>query len=305
MQTLFKTLPLALCLCAAASNAVAATDKDELKKELKIMSSVMDTAFKQSDRRSPIRIRATETTYLANQGVVFTFATAGSDRSIFIDLDGIRDLMPSAPLPPNFIFSNEGDFEFHVDHEWEEFAHESAEHIREAMREAADTLRDLRSEERNVSWEHRELERRVRDIEFRLRNVSGDEKKHAEQELAEVREQLEKSKSRQSEVQQYVEKFEAEQKQKQQERIAAREKVMNQFLSDFESQAGDILCRFGNGLRALDDKENVTLILENIKTTETGKADRIYVFNQQNIKRCVQAKIDTNELLTSATVYEF
>ncbi|MFC3094131.1 hypothetical protein DRW07_11650 [Alteromonas sediminis] len=301
-----KKLLSALSMSFVMGTASAATDPAELKKELEIMTSVINTAIQQQDRRSPISIRSTQATYLANQGVVFTFSAKGSPRQLFIDIAGLSEAFPhDAPLPPISMSATEGDVSFEFSTDWTEISGEAHERVREALEETAEKLRDLRSRERDMSWQEREVEREVRELEFQMRTLKDQAKEEVKKELEKVREKEKSLAKQRVEVREYLAKVENEQKKKREERIAAREKLTNQFLSDFEARIGDVLCRFGSGLRALDEDENVTFILSDIKTGEEGKLDRIYVFSQKQITRCVQSKIDQNELLSAAVIYEF
>ena len=178
-----KNAITALSLTLVMGSAVATTDKQELKRELEIMSSVMQTAIKQSDRRGPIRISSIESTYLANQGVVFTFSTNNRGQALFIDLDGLAGLLPpKAPLPPISMSSSGDGLVLEFKEQIETLGQEAAAQIRESLEQTADTLRQLRSNRRDTAWEKRELEREIRDIEFQIRTVTGKSKEELEQE---------------------------------------------------------------------------------------------------------------------------
>ena len=104
--------------------------------------------------------------------------------------------------------------------------------------------------------------------------------------------------------------FSAELEQEQKARIEkqkeARDKAYKQFLSRFETSIGETLCRFGAGLRELDDDEHVSFVISNFVQSDKGKArDKVYVFSKQKIKACVQEKIDATALLSSADSYAF
>jgi hypothetical protein len=294
-----KSFIASISMCLAVGSAAAATDHSALKKELDVMMSVFETSLQQKDRKHPVHIRRISSTYLAEQGAVFNFSVSGAHKGFLIDVGNIMSMVPEAPLPP--MVTSDGDFSFDFEQDWDHFAEDAAEQIRDALRDASEKLRDLRREERDVSWEQRELEREKRELQFRLRN-DRDNKEEIEKELAQIEKNIAELESKRNEVNAFAEQLETEQKQKQEERKQASEKLFNQFLADFEGKLGDTLCRFGAGLRALPKGEKVTFVLENVRG---NKQDRIYVFDQKEIIRCVTTDIDANALLSGAQIYAF
>ena len=87
---------------------------------------------------------------------------------------------------------------------------------------------------------------------------------------------------------------------------AQKEQAKKQFLAQFEMQVGDALCRFGSGLRAVPSNAYVNFVIKDMgRGTDGYASNQIYVFTMQDIKACVQEKIDVNGLLTAAKVYQF
>lgn len=294
-----------VALTLSALTPAVANEHAELKKELEIMSSVVQTALKQSPKDSPIRVRSIKSTYLAKQGVVFTLGVSGHHSSVMIDIENIFHNVAKAPLPPITIMSGDKDISFDFSTEWEEFGEQAFEELHETLERTSEQLRDLHEKRRDSQWEKRELERELRKLEFQVRSGPKEDKQTAEAEMKEIEKQIAKLNKKGEEMAAFAKEIESEQKKQNAARVAAKEKATKQFLSGFEAEMGDILCRFGGGLRALPEDEHVTLILQNMSSNHDKRLDRIYVFGVNDIKRCLQNKIDTNELLTLANVYDF
>ncbi len=289
------------------TQAQAKTDLPELSKELEIMTGIMQTALRQNNSRSGIRFRSIDATYLAKQGVVFEISTSNSGVWQF-DLGNVLSgiSVPTPPEPPVAISGDGGNWVVEVDDEWVELAEQLAHGAQDAMRDARDKLRDLREREREYSWEQREYERRKRDLEFEKRNADEDSRKRIEERKKELESELQKLKSKQAEVSQYAAQIEEEQKKQNAERNAAKQKEYKRFLAGFESSVGDLLCKYGAGIKALPSDENVSFVLNKFGSVDSrAKQDKIYVFKHKDIQDCVRDKIDTNKLLAQSDTYMF
>ncbi|MCW8090414.1 hypothetical protein [Alteromonas sp. ASW11-130] len=289
-----------------SSVAVAAKNYPELKKEIQIMTGVLDTALKQSRGEKSIRYRSIEATYLVNQGVIYNVSTRSSGVGI---INGLKELLvsiPDASMPPNVIIAGDNGIEIDMDGDWEHFAEETVQRFEEAFREQREEMRELRSEERELAWERRELERGKRDLLFELRQADGARKKEVQRELKEVEQKLTEFDARKQKLLKHAREIERKQKDKLNQRREAQRKAYKQFLVNFESSIGDALCRFGSGLRGLPENESVSFVLKDFSRNEADQAmDRVYVFSQEKIKSCVKEKINSSQLLSSAAVYEF
>lgn len=286
----------------------AKTDLPELSKELEIMTGIMQTALRQNNSRAGIRFRSIEATYLAKQGVVFEINTSNSGSSWHFDLGNVLSgiSVPTPPTPPVAVSGDGGSWVVEVDDDWVELAEEMAHGVQEAMRDAREKLRDLREREREYSWEQREYERRKRDLEFEKRNADEKNKKRIEQRTKELETELQKLKSKQAEVSKYAAQIEQEQKKQNAERNAAKQKEYKRFLAGFESSVGDLLCKYGAGIKALPDNENVSFVLSKFGSIDSrAKQDKIYVFKHEDIQDCVRDKIDANKLLSQSDTYMF
>ena len=300
---MIRALTLACMLGAVPVSQAMTADLTKLNNELEIMSGVVNTALKQENGDKGLRYRSIQASYLANQGVVFEISTGGNN-FVFSDLtEGLVEFFPSnwdAPGDGSFAF------EFSGDVDWEEVTVEAMHEVQEGMAQLSEHLRELKEQGRELSWESREYERELRDLKFRLRAGAKDEKEELDKEAKAIEKAMAQIKEKEVEIKEKVEKFAAERKKRAAIQKEAREKAYKSFLSNFESSIGNALCSFGGGLRALPNDEYISFVLKNF-SIESGKEakDRVYVFSNEHVRRCVQDKIKAEALLSKADVYEF
>ncbi len=307
-----KTLLALFAATIGFGQAQAKTDLQELDKELEIMTNILQTALGQNKQREGIRFRSVSNTYLASQGIVFDINTSNGGWHFNFDfgdmLSGLPMVAPVAPVPPTSGEHGGGNWSIEIDSdEWEEVAREAVELRREVVRETQHKLRELREREREFSWEQREYERRRRDLEFEKRNADQERLKELEQRTKELDKELEELQGKRKEVSQYAQEIEAQQKKQAEEQNAIKKKQYVRFLADFEANVADVLCKYGAGIKALPDNENVSFVLANLTSDANSqrKQDKIYVFSHKDIQSCVRDKINANDLLQKANTYLF
>jgi hypothetical protein len=313
-----KKILTAISVALIATLPVAAkTDLGALDKELEIMSSILHTALKQDKSEGNIRYRSLSAQYLARQGVVFNVnsSSRGGHRSFDFEFDFSPNLTAPPEPPEHDDFIDVHEIERRVEEAMEEINEtEWGAAVGEALRGSMhalditrDRLRELRSEERELSYEQRELERERRELEFESRNTEGDrEKKTLDVRRKKLEKEAKRIKDKRAVISERAEKIEKEKKAKTEARIAEYRKSTKAFLANFEGEIADSLCRYGAGLRALPETENVTFVLPKFGDGTPGeKKDRIYVFNYKDVRACVGEKIDANELLEKAETYLF
>ncbi|GAB5379225.1 MAG: hypothetical protein Alis3KO_12120 [Aliiglaciecola sp.] len=294
-------------LCA---NAMAKTNLVELNNELEIMSNILKTSLKQGDKREGITVRNFEVTYLANQGVVFEVSTSSGRNSFSFEFWDGHDMIvaPKPPVPPlPAISGGEGTYLIDIDDsEWSEEVEAAMEHAHEAMEQARERLRDLRQEERDYSWQRRNNERRLRDIEFQMRNADGERRKELTAEKNELQTEINTLQSQQEEVEKLSKKLAEEQRQKNAEKVALRKKQYAEFLAQFESNVATTLCKYGNGLKALPESENISFVLSRFGSAEQRtRQDRIYVFKNKDVQSCVKDNLSVKKLIERSEGYVF
>lgn len=307
-----KTILAIMMTGLTFSQVQAKTNLVELSNELEIMTNILQTALKQQSSSRGIRFRSIDTTYLAQQGVVFEIKTSGLESGFGLNFSGLMSglqNMPEPPEPPEGAVSfigNDGSWEFEIDQEWEDYARDAVERVRDAMHHSSDKLRELREEERELAWEQRDYSRKLRDIEFEKRNASDETLREIVKREKEFKKELDELEKKKVAVTQKSEKLEQEQRQQAEKHNAARKKEHTRFLADFEAGVGDVLCRYGAGIKALPSDQNISFILPNFGLTDSrAKQDKVYVFKQKDIQDCVKDKIDTDKLLGKVETYLF
>lgn len=112
-----KRLFWAATACALVSlHANAQTNYDKLNKELEIMTNIIKTSLKTSNKSdSSIKLRSVDALYLANQGVVFELNTSFNGAS-FLHMSGIE--MPQIEgFSSEFIWPDNDGFHIEIDDE--------------------------------------------------------------------------------------------------------------------------------------------------------------------------------------------
>ncbi|MBC3764801.1 hypothetical protein [Neptunicella marina] len=310
-----KSILTLLTTAMFATTAGAATQMAELSKDMQIMSSILKTSLQQNNDKAAIRFHNLDMSYLADQGVVFEVSTSKSRWNFNFDFGSLREFFPAAPVAPvapvpgqkvkeklaekNIVITFDTD-------DFENEMEEAMEHAKDAMRDVRDKLRELRDERRQLSWDEREYERRRRDIEFEKSHADAEDKKELEQEIAELNKQNQELAEKRKKIDEYAAKLEAEQQKSMQ---ASREMAMKNtraFLAKFEDTVAETLCKYGMGVKSMPEGEHVSFILEGFGEDENDKdLDRVYVFNNKDIKSCVAERMTKDQLLKAAKSYMF
>lgn len=307
LKMLLSSVTAAALVVSPTATVYAKTDIKGLTSELEIMTNIMRTALAQGSQNNAYKVRKLDVTYLAGQGVVFDVTTSSGGRNMFFEIENMHHLVapPIPPVPPIGGEDREFIIEFDNDN-WQESVEEAVEHAHEVMEHAREQLRDLRDKERDFAWQQRDAQRKLRDIEFEMRNAD----KTRSVELKEQQKQLEKDmaklESQQREVEKVAEKLEQEQKQKAAQKREVQKQQHEAFVTLFESNVSSTLCKYGNGLAALDENEHVSFVLANFAHSErSNRQDRIYVFDNKDIQSCVKDKLTAKQLLAKSESYNF
>lgn len=290
-HTIQKSVLIVASALTFASASVAASDYARIQKELKIMSTIFETSLsEQSSETSRIYgSKKTNATYLAKQGMVFTFNFGNNIFSNSSDWEqfgeGIGNLVgtiasevgtalsdiqfdvpepPVAPTAPSFDFDYESQFE--------------------AYRERMEALEAMREQHREQREQVRELQREIRSLE-RQRERDTDEKRELDSVKAELEEKLDSLSKRMDEYKQSMKKY----RQMRDEKYIANTKLKSDVIIS-------TLCDYGGTLRSLNRNEYVTLIFSNYAKNK----DQVYVFKYQDINDCTSK----DRLLKNAISYQ-
>ncbi|GGD66076.1 hypothetical protein [Lacimicrobium alkaliphilum] len=306
-----KKTTIALALSAlVAGSAGAATDMQELHKELEIMQSIMQTALEQNSKDEKLKVRDLDATYLDGYGVVFEIAAAGGNRIFRFNFGELFEgLAPNPPMPPSPGGEN-GDFEINLDFDEqtiEENIEYAMEQASEVWQQVAEKTQRLKSEVRELAWEMRENERRLTDLRFEKRHADEQRLKEIEQQSAELRKELRELEQKKEKLTASAEKMEQEKRQQIALKRQARQQQYKSFLARFEDTLADTLCKYGSGLKSLPEDESVSVVLKDfVQQDERGdRQDKIYIFRQQDITACVTGRLDKDTLLGKVNTYQF
>jgi hypothetical protein len=291
----------------AKSNA---TDIKQVRNEVGIMLNILQASLKQQNSDKNIRFRAEAVFYLANQGVVFEIDSGRHGGNFFgFDFNGLNGLISNMPKVPNPPGSKNG-FEINInENEIERMVMNFVEHGDHYDDDLSDKMRELNEEKRELSWEKREFDRSRRDLEFEKRNADSDRRKEIEKRIIQLNKDVVKLEGKSKELEKFHADIEAERNQEMAKRQAAKQRLYKESLALFEDTVGDMLCRYGAGLRSLSDDENVTFLLSDFVDADNdsviGSHDKVYVFKHKDIQSCVTGKLNKDKLLSAAHTYLF
>ena len=312
MTLLIKKTLLALAFGGLAISPLQArsneTNIKEVRNEAGIMFNILQASLKQQSSDKNMRFRAEAVFYLADQGVVFEIDSGRHGGNFFgFDLNGLINNIPNAPTAPN---ANGSRIEINIDeNEIERMVMQFVEHGEHYDDDLSDKMRDLSEEQRELGWEKREYARTRRDLEFEKRNADSQRRKAIEKRQSELDKEVAKLEAKTKEIEKFRSDLKAERNQEVAKRQAVKQKLYKESLSLFEDTIGDMLCRYGAGLRSLSENENVTFLLSDFVDADNdsviGSHDKVYVFKHKDIQACVTGKSNKDKLLTAAKTYLF
>lgn len=282
-----------------------AVDYKEIAKELEIMDSVLSTSLKQENKDQTIQFRSISANYLAKQGVVFEVSTsqAGARFRAFLSGSAVAPNPPQSPRFPEVIYSVQRRFS---DEQQAAVSKETEEQNKLVLETSSNRIREVQQTIRDTEWQLRDYQRQLRDLNFEARTAPEDRKEELEKTMKSLQEKAKAYSIQQEELNENAKKLKLELQKELEIQKEKESAARKSFLGAFEQDIADNLCRFGGGLRALPEDENVSFILGNFNASSNWESkDRIYVFPVKEIKRCVQDKIKMKDLLAKATVYDF
>ncbi len=296
-------MTVSISLLAAVAMA-AKNDYSKIRRDTSVMAGIINGAFQDNDSCKGCRVKV-ETTYLAQQGVVFTiksyavrgFAIGGDHDShgSFYDVQSLESLESLEHIPEmvNSILVNVGD---------------SLEDITTRI-EVVEEFEDVDFNRRHVFIDRssvRELSRRTRDLEFQMRDYEI-ELLHAEDEVE--RKRLEASiNSLEKDIEELAaeregvnKKYETARKEREKEREAQRaerDRKRTEILASTQEVIMQTFCDYGSTLKNLPNDEYVSVVFERSKDDH----DSIFVLDKDQVTNC---KSDGSGLIKQALTYQF
>ncbi len=295
MKTRF--LFLAFFITVASSwYALAATDYGRLKKDVSVMSEILKSAFKADSDCRGCSVRV-DGMYLAEQGVVFTIASSGSNRYAWaVGDDGDHHF--------NFSFENS---EFEGLEDLPEMVEEIVAGVMPvipSMPEVSSVIRivddSTREALREIRRDRRELQQELRESEIEMIHVEEEQRRELEKEITKLERQRQQLDDKQQQIedkmnitrQELLKEREGRRMQKQARLQEQQKLVQNKVL--------DAFCDYGSTLRSVPGKEKITIVFKN--TSLDPNQDTVMVLDQDEVIACDRGK---NSLRNQATSYQF
>lgn len=279
----------------------AAQDYERLKKDVSVMTQIIDSVFKADNECKRCNIKVVGK-YLAGQGIVFminsrshgfSFSSSGDSSDDFSfsfefleDLEELHNLPGMVEEIVTSVLPSYADAPDVLDVDRRRIIGITSTSTREALRELRRQRRDLQQEirESEIEMIHMEegktkaLEANIREMEEVVIKLEKQRRQIEEKEKG----RREASRRTREEARQKKLQFEKEQ----------REIVQNKVLRAF--------CDYGSALRSLPAREKITIIFE--KTHTRPQQDTILVFDQNRITNCNR---DDGSLRNQALTYLF
>lgn len=288
-------LGITLALSAHVS-ALASKDLSSLKKDIRVISKLLESSTELTGSRAHPRV---DGTYLADQGILLSISFRGLSNRYFSEyaysddipgpdpeeiseivneaMEQARENWPSniAPLPPVPPVPEIASFS--------DSSHQSKE------------MKAYRDEKKAYYNEQRKMMKQIRDMEKSARN---DKSKNLNKKLEEKRKALEASRKQLKEkkklLKEKLKKIKAKQQaQKIQQYAIWKLNVLNAY------------CQYAPVPKALSSKEHVTLKFNDATYADGKRADSFVVLNRSQLQDCRSGKIDGKTLLKKARQYNF
>lgn len=309
-QNASLTFAAVLGICTSV-DVCAMPDMGGLNKDLQIMGTIMHTTLQQKVPNSNFRVQRVTSSYYAHQGATF-YVLVNDGRWQLQDVSEEVDVAPSIPVSANSVTAVEElnleqidgvDVDIHIG---------TTDPLEPADNQLSDTrkrLRDYRHQARKLDFDKRAFTRQKQDREFEIRLADEDSKVQLQDELQQIEAALAQVEDQRIEVKSYITALERESIAQAESKKRRIDSSRSEFLRSFEQDLLAVLCRYGSGLKQLPNDQHVNVVLRNFaeERSERNDAvkDRIYVFPNASIQRCVSSAIDSNKLLAEASVYDF
>ncbi len=297
-------MALALLLSGSVMVSAQATDFNQLHKQMDIFADIIKSNSKSNDQGHSPSIRSIENYYFDGQGAVFRVTTSNRHVYSINTPYGVTPVAaPVAPLPPEG-FDGEAlfgeDFEIVIEEALEQ-AEIEMEIVHEHARVESEEYHKLREEERELAYQLRDLERSKRDLAYQ--KAQGSENKSK---LEKDMKDIEKQKQEVAKKKEKLQLKAKERKEKVAEQRKERALEKKAYYGELQTKLSQVLCDYGNGLKALPKSEQVSFVLKGAGDKSNNRTkDQVISFKKSDIRACVTEKIDAKKLLAKANKYQF
>ncbi len=284
----------------AAVTVAAKNDYSKIRKDVSVMAGIIKGAFQDNDACKGCRIKV-ETTYLAQQGAVFTiktyavrgFAIAGSHdgHGSFYDLRSLQSLEHIPEIVNSILVE--------VDDSLDDIT--ARIEVVEEFDGADFSRRHVyidRSSVRELGRKTRDLEFQMRDYEIELLHAEDEaDRKRLEDSIRSLEKDIEALAVRREGVNRKYETARKERDAERQAQRAERARKRTQKLVRTQEVIMQTFCDYGSTLRNLPNDEYVSVVFE-----RKDDSSSIFVLNKDQVANC---KSDGNGLMKKALTYQF
>lgn len=310
---------------------------DSIKNDVRIMAQIINTSINNSSMERNRILTKVNSTYLANQGIVFTvkikkpFGIMPIELPVMpeipqlprvppvstspidiLEIDGINTpVIPAEALeelqqiPEQIQESMMQSMELNLEEQRynQEAVMEQLLESREIRREQQEGLRELRRELRE---EQRDLREDMRELQREIRSAEDDQtRRELSRELEKMSQVME---SLNEKYRQATERFQqkiTEYKKRREQKQAEEKQTWSEYIGRIELSLIDTLCNYGGSLKSLPDGQYVSVILENADRSEYKAKDRVHVFSKSDLVSCQRDIISANELKQRGNFYAY
>lgn len=268
----------------------------KLKDQLEIFTEILETAAKQEDKLPLTSVRYS---YLRDQGVVLR-AHLGASRWSFV-----VPQVEEPPMPPEAPEMGKFARDLQLDEVVEQGLRSAHRILSKLSGEYSDEWFELTEAQRDLEWEMRDVRRQIDDMEFALRNADDAKAEEIRQSIQEQQQELTQLRNKKDELRQESEKLKKELVEKREKIEQERLQTRDQLVKRAETLITQTLCDYGVTLKALDDDEFISVVLEGADNSRGEvRQERVYMFSVDDVRQCSSSE-DAAQLLNTAAPYYF
>ncbi len=320
-------------LSVSAKNELSEQHLNNVKRDIKVMSTILQTTLKDKLGRHTGQVSAS---YLAHQGMLFEISANNrfAAPNIFISKNGnvfssnsdsafVPPPPPKPGTPPTPELerdleelveirmeteNTEHFFEMsHSDIEDIEFEIHQATMLAESLggdnikarKEMREAQNELRKKQRELSKQASKLERKARQVEREIRDaelVSDINNGESDQQIKKLEAEMQGLKTQLKNINNEMVKHQKTVREAAQKAKEQVRKQQQELAKTYAFTISELVCDFGSGLKSLKEDKFMTFYVNDA-------SQLYYVFKQDDIEKCNKGKINYRALLDSAVKY--
>ncbi|GAB3001051.1 hypothetical protein [Psychrosphaera aestuarii] len=320
-------------LSVSAKNELPEQHLNNVKRDIKVMSTILQTTLKDKLGRNSGQVSAS---YLAHQGMLFEISANNrfAAPNIFISKNGNvfssnsdSAFVPPPPPKPGTPSTSklERDLEELVEIRMEtentehffEMSHSDIEDIEfeihkatmlaeslggdniKARKEMREAKNELRKKQRELSKQASKLERKARQVEREIRDaelVSDINNGESDQQIKKLEAEMQGLKTQLKNINNEMVKHQKTVREAAQKAKEQVRKQQQELAKTYAFTISELVCDFGSGLKSLKEDKFMTFYVNDA-------SQLYYVFKQDDIEKCNKGKINYRALLDSAVKY--